>query len=83
MLDPFTFEDIFKMERQILAERQAREAVWMERMPRNVSVGTVGTLRRRIARALLLLADRLDPRAVVSVSHVPAGPALNGTYHHA
>jgi hypothetical protein len=36
-----------------------------------------------LARVLLFLADRLDPRAVVSVPHLPAAPTLNGTLHHA
>jgi hypothetical protein len=83
MLDPHTLTETLRLERQILAERQAREIRWMEHLPCNASVGAFGGVRRRLARALLMLADRLDPRAVVNVPHVPARPALNGTLHHA
>ena len=83
MLDPYTLTETLRMERQILAERQARELRWMEHLPRSASVNTFSGMRRRLARALLMLADRLDPRAVVNVPHVPTRPALNGTLHHA
>ena len=83
MLDPFTLGEALRLERQLLAERQAREIRWMEHLPRGTSAGAFGSVRRRLARALLVLADRLDPRAVVSVPHVPARPTLNGTLHHA
>lgn len=83
MLDPYTLAETLRMERQILAERQARQAAWAACMPRSVPTNTIGGLRRRLARALLVLADRLDPRSVVSVPHLPDRPALNGTLHHA
>jgi hypothetical protein len=83
MLDPYALEETLRMERQMFAEREARRAVWMERMPRKTSSSNIDTLRRRLALALLALADRLDPRGVVSVPHVPDSPALNGTFHHA
>ena len=83
MLDPYTLGEALRLERQILAERQAREIWRTEHLPRRASLGGFGGVRRRLARALLVLADRLDPRAVVSVSHLPARPTLNGTLHHA
>ena len=83
MLDPYTLGEALRLERQLLAERQARELRWMEQLPRGAGGGAFGSMRRRLARALLVLADRLDPRVVVSVPHVPARPALNGTLHHA
>ncbi len=83
MLDPFTLGEALRLERQLLAERQARETTWMEHLPRSTAGSAFGTVRRRLARALLVLADRLDPRAVVSVPHVPARTRLNGTLHHA
>ena len=83
MLDPYTLGEALRLERQILAERQAREIWRTEHLPRRASLGGFGGVRRRLARALLVLADRLDPRAVVNVPHVPARPALNGTLHHA
>ena len=83
MQDPFTFGDVLRLERQILAERQAREIKWLEHLPRSTSRSTFGGVRRRLAQVLLVLADRLDPRAVVSVTHLPARPTLNGTLHHA
>ena len=83
MLDPFTLAEALKLEQQLLAAREAREALWRERTtPGGASDGS-GRVRRRLARALLALADRLDPRAVVSVPHVAARPSLNGTLHRA
>jgi hypothetical protein len=84
MLDHmYAFEDALKLERKLLDERLERRATWQEQMPRKGSGSNVGGLRRRLARALLMLADRLDPRGVVGVPHVPTRPALNGTLHHA
>ena len=83
MLNLYAFEEIMRLERTLLADRQAREAVWMERVPRHTSGSALGSARRALARVLLTLADRLDPRAVVNVPHVPARPSLNGTLHHA
>jgi hypothetical protein len=83
MLDPYTLTETLRLERQLLAERQARQTTWEQHLPRPGRISRFSGLRRRLARALLVLADRLDPRAVVSVQHVPARPALNGTLHHA
>jgi hypothetical protein len=83
MLDPYTLGETLRMERQILAERHAREVRWREHPSQSRAATSSGHLRRRLARLLLALADRLDPRAVVSVPHVPARPTLNGTLHHA
>jgi hypothetical protein len=83
MLDPFTLEDTLRMERRLLDARLAREARWMEQMTAGKPGSAFAGARRRLARTLLMLADRLDPRAVVSVPHVPARPTLNGTLHHA
>jgi hypothetical protein len=83
MLDPYTLGETLRLEREILAERQARETRWLEHLRRSTAVSASGGMRRRLARALLALADRLDPRAVVNVPHVPACSALNGTLHHA
>lgn len=83
MLDPYTLTETLRMERELLAERQMREARRLEHLQRLHHTSAIGDLRRRLARALLALADRLDPRAVVSAPHVPARPTLNGTLHHA
>ena len=83
MLDPYTLTEMLRLERQLLAERQARQARWAEQMMPATSGSAMISVRRSLARALLALADRLDPRAVVSVPHVPARPTLNGTLHHA
>jgi hypothetical protein len=82
MLDTYALEETLKLERELFNRRQARRALWLERMPVPVSSGPLSTARRRLARVLLALADRLDPRAVVSVPHMPAAPRLNGTLHH-
>ena len=83
MLDPFTLGDALKLERKLLDERLARQATWTEhRVPSTVG-SSFSSVRRYLARALLALADRLDPRAVVTVPHMPARPTLNGTPHHA
>ena len=83
MLDPYTLGETLRMERQILAERHARGVRWRAQMVRSRAGGSAGPLRQRLARMLLALADRLDPRAVVSVPHVPTRPTLNGTLPHA
>jgi hypothetical protein len=82
MLDPYLLEETLRMERALLSQRQARRAIWLERTPGSAP-RTVGGLRRRLAQALLALADRLDPRAIVTAPHAPAAPALNGTLRHA
>jgi hypothetical protein len=83
MLDPYTLGEALRMERRILAEKHAREVRWREQIARSRARRGAGDLRRRLARMLLTLADRLDPRAVVSVPHAPARPTLNGRLHHA
>jgi hypothetical protein len=83
MLDFYAFEDTLRLERELREKHRQRHAIWAERS-RELTVGQGrGSLRRSLARVLLVLADWLDPRPVVSVSHVPARPALNGTLHHA
>ena len=83
MLDPYTLGETLRMERRILAEKYAREVRWREQVAVSRARGGAGSLRQRLAQMLLALADRLDPRAVVSVPHMPARPTLNGTLHHA
>jgi hypothetical protein len=83
MLDSYAFEELYRMDRELLDQQNKRRSAWLEREPRPASVSLVGGVRRRLAQVLLLLADRLDPRTVVNVPHVPASPALNGTLHHA
>jgi hypothetical protein len=83
MLDPYTLGEALRMERQILAEKHAREVRWREHIALSYARDSTGHLRQRLARMLLALADRLDPRAVVSVPYVPARPSMNGTLHHA
>jgi hypothetical protein len=82
MLDPYALEETLKMERAMLSQRRERRAIWPERSPRRTPAGII-SLRRSLARALLALADRLDPRAAVLGPHAPARPALNGTLHRA
>jgi hypothetical protein len=83
MLNPYPFEEILRTEQELLDQRNLRRARWHEREPRPAPFALMGGARRRLARLLLVLADRLDPRAVVSMPHVPASPALNGTPRHA
>jgi hypothetical protein len=83
MLDLFNHEESLRFERELLDRRHLRWATWKEREPRRRPASRPGGVRRRLAQVLLLLADRLDPRAVVSVPHLPASPTLNGTLHHA
>ena len=83
MLDPYTLGETLRLERQT-TRRAAGEGDQMAGAPAaQHRRQRPGGMRRRLARALLALADRLDPRAVVNVPHVPARPALNGTLHHA
>jgi hypothetical protein len=83
MLDSYTFEEIHRLEQILLDQRNTLRAAWREREPQRASVSALGGVRRRLAQALLLVADRLDPRAVVSVPHIPSPPSFNGTLHHA
>jgi hypothetical protein len=83
MFDPYALDEALRIERQLRGERSTRLAAWQAEAPRKAPVSTIGSLRRRLARSLLALADRLDPRTVVSVPHVPARSTLNGTLHHA
>ena len=84
MLDPYTFEEIHRLEQILLDQRNARQAIWLESLPRRAPGSLLGGTRRWLARALLMLADRLDPRAVVpQLPHVPGTPSLNGTLHRA
>jgi hypothetical protein len=83
MLDTYTLGEALRMERQILAERHAREVRWREQIALSRARTCAGPLRQRLARMLLALADRLDPRAVVSGPHMPARPSRNGTLRDA
>ena len=84
MLDPYTFEETHRLEQILLDRRNARHAIWLESLPRRAPGSLLGGTRRWLARVLLTLADRLDPRAVVpQMPHVPGTPSLNGTLHHA
>ena len=83
MLDPYAFEELHRMEQRLRDDRHRLLATWREREPRRPAMSLLGGTRRWLARALLLLADRLDPRTVVSLPHAPGSPALNGTLHHA
>ncbi|MGE3908396.1 MAG: hypothetical protein AB7K36_03525 [Chloroflexota bacterium] len=82
MIDLYTFELTLKMERQRLDQESARQAARQQQAgvarPRSAL-----RVRRWLALALLALADRLDPRPVVSAAHLPGRPVLNGTGHHA
>ena len=82
MIELYTFEQTLKMERQLLDQQSARRASWNERQSAT-AVHKMVSPRRRLALALLALADRLDPRPVVSAAHTPGRPVLNGTLHHA
>ena len=79
MHNPYFLEETLRFERELLDRRNARRAALLEWQPRGERV----TVRRRLARALLALADRLDPRTVVLAPHVPARPTLNGSAGHA
>ena len=84
MLDPYTFEETRRLEQRLLDRRHHRLAVWREGSPRRMPGNLLGGTRRRLARLLLILADRLDPRSVVPhLPHVPGRPSLNGTLHRA
>lgn len=84
MLDPYTFEETQRLEQRLMDRRHHRMAVWREGLPRRAPGSLLGGTRRWLALALLSLADRLDPRAVVPhMPHVPGRPSLNGTLHRA
>jgi hypothetical protein len=84
MLDPYTFEETRRLEQKHMDRRHLRMAVWREGLPRRAPVSRFGSTRRWLARVLLTLADRLDPRSVVPhMPHVPGQPSLNGTLHRA
>ena len=83
MLNLYAFEETHRSEQQTRERKHLLRARWLEREPPRPSSSPVSAARRRLARALLLLADRLDPRAVVTVRHLPTAPALNGTMPHA
>ena len=82
MLDPYSFEETHRLEQRLLDRENARRAIWLESLPRRMPGSLLGGTRRWLARALLILADRLDPRSVVPhLPHVPGRPSLNGTLH--
>ena len=83
MIDLYYLENSLRIERELLAKRHAREVAWFGRTPHAVTttspvIQVTVAARRYLARTLLSFADSLDPRAVISVPHVPARPALNG-----
>jgi hypothetical protein len=84
VLDPYTFEETQRLEQIVLDRRNARHAIWLESLPRRAPGSLLGGTRRWLARVLLTLADRLDPRTVVTqLPHVPGTATLNGTLHRA
>ena len=84
MLDPYTFDETHRLEQGLLDRENVRRAIWLEALPRRMPGSPLGGTRRWLARLLLTLADRLDPRAVVpQMPHVPGRAALNGTLHRA
>jgi hypothetical protein len=83
MLDFYAFEDTHKIEGELRERCARRHAHWTESSRRLASNESGIGFRRRVARALLTVANWLDPRPAVSVPHVPSRPALNGTLHHA
>jgi hypothetical protein len=88
MIELYAMEDHLRTERESLARRHARDAVWIESQRRSFAKARPAMdagrfMRRRLARTLLALADRLDPRTAVRVPHAPARPALNGTLRRA
>jgi hypothetical protein len=84
MLNLFTFQETYRLEQELLDRRNAQHTVWLEGLPRRAPGSLLGGTRRRLAQALLTLADWLDPRTVMpQIPHVPGAPSLNGTLHHA
>ena len=82
MIELYALEQSLKMERELLDRQNARRTAWLEGWPISGAVKPLG-LRRRLALLLLALADRLDPRPVISAAHTPGRPSLNGKLHHA
>lgn len=82
MIELYQLEQTLKMERELLDQQNARRTAWLEHLSTSGAVKPLG-LRRRLALLLLALADRLDPRPVISTVHTPRCPSLNGTLHHA
>jgi hypothetical protein len=82
MIELYLLEQSLKMERALLDERHARRVGWLDRLSISKVAKPPG-FRRWLARALLVLADRLDPRPAISAVHTPRCPTLNGRLHHA
>ena len=82
MIELYLHGQALKLERELLDKQHAQRAAWAERMS-ILKGGTQLGLRRRLALALLALANWLDPRPVISTVHTPRPPALNGRLHHA
>lgn len=79
MLDLYFFDDELKRAREEHHRYHLRRAQWAERQVWPVEKPRSSGWRRRLARALLALADRIQPRVIRSPSFRPACPALNGT----
>jgi hypothetical protein len=82
MIELYLHSQALKMERELLDKRHAQRAGWVGRMSISKG-GKPAGVRRRLALALLALANWLDPRPVISTAHTPRPSALNGRLHHA
>lgn len=86
MIELYLLEQTLRAERTVLDRQANREAARQAtRRERHTSqaVPRLRALRRRLALALLALADWLDPRPAFGSAHRPGQPALNGSAHHA
>lgn len=81
MIELYLLEQAIRTERILLDRESARRAASVAWLP-SVAPALPG-LRRRLALLLLVLADWLAPRPVLSHAHLPGRPHLNGTLHHA
>jgi hypothetical protein len=82
MIELYLLEQAIRAERELLDHESARRAAVLERLA-GVAPGGLLRVRRQLALLLLALADRLDPRPVLSTRHGASRPALNGRLHHA
>jgi hypothetical protein len=87
MIELYLHEQTLKMERELLNQQSGRRAAWLSRLSESDPAKRLGkgrlSLRRRLALALLALADRLDPSTALRSAHTPRRPSLNGTLGHA
>lgn len=82
MIEVYLLDQTLKMERDLRDQQHAQRAGWLERMSPSEGSRPPG-VRRRLALALLALANWLDPRPAISAAHTPRHPSLNGRMHHA